>query len=112
MESVILNRVQQTSSRVKNVLEDSEKLLAELKARRAAAQVNNQPVALEDDTNEQGDQEYEADDESENNEVSNESEEVEVDLQLQDENSDDEDEEYTYSFFCCTTRRGVHRLLL
>ena len=125
MESHILNKVQQTSSRVKNVLDDSERLLAELKSRR----VITQPVVKED-TFEHEEVDYDegyADDEAEGEgegetegevepETQGEGEgepeaEGEVEPQVTTEEDDEEDEEYS-TFFCCRTRRGVNRLLL
>lgn len=99
MESIILNRIQQTTSRVKNVLEDSDKLLAELKARRPVAQV------IESDD----DQQYEADDESEYGQGDQEEQVNEV-QEVIDE--DEDEDEGLYTFFCCRARRGLETLLL
>lgn len=113
MESHILNQVQQTSSRVKNVLEDSERLLAELKSRRIAKPpINEVAVESEEVDYDEGYADDEAEPEPEAEAGSESEPEPESESVAQSDDEDQEGNEEHYTFFCCRTRRGVGNLLL
>jgi len=115
MESRLLNQIQQTTSRVKNVLEDSERLLAELKSRRNPSLPVVNQLTIEDqvDYNEgyaddEAEPEHEAEAEAEPEAES----EPEPEPETQGSDDDEEEDEGYSTFFCCRTRRSVSNLLL